>query len=451
MGYFPSEVKPEGHSAHLKRLARGQKRTATQDGGRRVATLPDAGAGPLGNNTKSQAAFEVRESQNPESIQRFTLDDSRREYVQVVDRNDAVVVARQARYAAQSAATRLLFRSLTPRESQWRVTGCARRKIADSVAVLHSSKLSRAHFGNLMICGSVWTCSVCAAKISEARKREIRAATDVHCAGGGFMYMITFTFSHQRNEVISDLLKRFSSARTWMREQRAYKSLRRDLGCIGDIRALEVTHGVKNGWHPHEHGLWLVSRKLTRDQFRRVQADLFALWLAACRRAGLGLPNRKRGVNVIECQSAADYLAKVGREQSWGVGAELAKQHIKNGQAGSMTPFDLLRSYEGGDKHHGALFLEYAQAFFGKRQIIWSKGLKSLFGIEIREDQELAEEEMSDDSVELLKITAAEWRVVISLRNDVRAQILLAAEAGGYDAARLYLDHIIIRDARSPW
>jgi hypothetical protein len=445
LGYFPTEVKPEGHSAHLKRVKlSAAKASGLGDGGRLPHAGPQADE-PLGNNTKSQAALEVREGQNPESIQLFTLDNARREYVQVVTRETALVVARQARYSAQSSATKLLFRSQTPRDSQWRVTGCARRKISDTVAVLHSSKLSRAHYGNLMICGSVWTCSVCAAKISEARKREIRAATDLHIAGGGWMYMVTYTFSHQRNDNINDLLVRLKKARTWLREQRAYKALRRELGCLGDIRALEVTYGAKNGWHPHEHGLWLVGTRFTRDQLRKITSTLFTLWLAACARAGLGAPNRKRGVNVIECQSAADYMAKMGREQTWGVSSELAKQHIKSGRGDSMTPMDLLRSYEIGNKHHGALFVQYAEAFYGKRQIIWSKGLKALFGIEQREDQELAEEELSDDSVEILKITAVEWRAVLSMRYDVRAQVLLAAEAGGYDAARLYLDHVVIR------
>ena len=349
-----------------------------------------ASAERLGNNTKSQAVLTALDDENPDLIQEFTFDERRREYVQRVDVGRAKDTARQARFSAQSSATKLLANLLTPRESQWRVTGCTRRKIGEEVAVLHSPSTGRAHFGNLMICGSVWTCPVCAAKISEGRKAELVTATNAHREAGGALYMVTFTFSHQRHDKLRDLLQRFSAAMKWMREHRAYKDLKRSLGYVGDIRTREITYGDANGWHPHEHGLWLVADQLPRAKLRAMMDVLFSLWSRACARAGLGAPNRKRGVNIVHCMSAADYMAKFGREQTWGVASELSKQHIKTGKAKSMTPFDLLRSYEAGNKQHGALFAEYAQELFGKRQIIWSPGLKAIFGIAIREDQDLA-------------------------------------------------------------
>ena len=36
-----------------------------------------------------------------------------------------------------------------------------------------------------------------------------------------------------------------------MREHRDYKHLRELFDVVGSIRALEVTHGNANGWHPH--------------------------------------------------------------------------------------------------------------------------------------------------------------------------------------------------------
>jgi hypothetical protein len=420
------------------------------------------GGGPsakrLGNNTKSRAAFEARDSENPDCIQGFILDEKRREYVPLVDAESAKITARQARFSAQGSATKLLFSHETPRDTQWRVTGCSRRKIATEVAVLHSAQLGKAHFGNLMICGSVWTCPVCAAKISEGRKQEIKTATDAHRAAGGALYMITHTFSHQRCDDIKDLMKRFSAARQWMRSQRAYKQLRKDMGYVGDIRTLEVTYGDRNGWHPHEHGLWLVADPLTRVQLRRMMNILFVLWERACAKCGLGAPNRKRGVNIIECQSAADYMAKMGREQQWGIASELSKQHIKAGKADRMTAFDLLRSYEAGNKQHGALFIQYAQAFFGKRQIIWSDGLKAIFGILIREDQEIAEDEMCVDAVKVTTLTAYEWRVVLDQPFDVRSIVLQLAEAGqrshettGHDAVRRYIEGLVQRSKLFPF
>lgn len=410
----------------------------------------------LGNNTKSWAAFEARDDENPDVIQRFTLDEARRECVPLIDPQQAANTGRQARFAAQSSASKLLFSQHTPRETQWRVAGCSRRKISDEVAVLHSPTMCKAHYGNLMICGSVWTCPVCAAKISEGRKREIEVATNLHKEAGGHLYMVTHTFSHQRHDDIADLMARFSKARAWMRSHRLYKKLRVEMGYVGDIRTLEVTYGDANGFHPHEHGLWMVADRLTRAQLRRMMSVLFKLWEAACSRAGLGAPNRKRGVNIIECQSAADYMAKFGREQKWGIASELSKAHIKTGKAKSMTPFDLLRSYEAGNKHHGALFVQFANAFFGKRQIVWSPGLKAIFGVAQLEDQELAEETLAPDSGKVTSLSAFEWRVVLHQPRDVRAVLLQIAEGGeasgdgAHDAVRRYIESLVDRSHLVP-
>lgn len=450
MSDISSKVKPDGHAAYLRRVASAVRNPEVPGAGPRVAGTGDPARPGLGNNTKSRAAFDAYCDENPDVIQRFIIDERRREPVQVIADVDAIRAGRQGRYAAQSGATSLLFNHATPRDGQFRVTGCNRRKIGDEVAILHSPLQGKAHYGNLMICGSVWTCPVCAAKISEARKEEIKLATDAHRAAGGFLYMVTHTFAHTRSDDLVDQLKRFGQARQWMRAHRAYKQLRRDLGYVGDIRAIEVTFGENNGWHPHEHGLWFVCDKLSRVQLRQMMNTLFTLWHEACSRAGLGLPNRKRGVNIIECQSAADYMAKMGREQKWGIASELSKQHIKVGKEKGLTPFDLLRSYLEGNKRHGVLFISYAKAFFGKRQIMWSKGLKAIFLIQDIDDQQHAEETLAPDSREVLRLSPYEWRVVLDQPYDVRALVLHLAEAGeadgpggGVSAVRIYVDRLV--------
>lgn len=467
MSYFPTEVKPTGLDAYARRVSRvarqkAQAADAPPARSEREDSRDDGSAERLGNNTKLQAALEVYEHDNPDCIQRFTLDDERREYVEVISDEAKQITARQARFSAQSSAARLLHGVPNPRSAkvsdekedapaQWRVTGCSRRKIAEEVSVLHSPSIKKAHFGNLMICGSVWTCPVCSAKVSEARKQEIKVASDLHCAAGGHMYMVSLTFSHQRNDVIDAMLRKFSQARTWMRAHRDFKTMRRDLGFVGDIRALEVTYGDKNGWHPHEHGLWLVADALTDSQLRSMMKVIFKLWHKACGKFGLGLPNRKRGVNIKKAISAADYMAKTGREQHWGVSSELSKQHVKTGKANGMTPFDLLRSYEAGNKQHGALFIEYANAFFGKQQIRWSKGLKAIFGIAIMEDQELAEQVISEDAAVVFSISAYEWRVILHQPYDVRAQVLLLAEIGGPGGAQAYIKRLVDKSDLVPF
>lgn len=454
------DVAPEGFSGYVRRLVRAHANLCAIEDAPVVdaARAPASAAGGLGNNTKSQAALEVRDHENYDVIQRLTLDEARREYVAEIDSAGHQKLARQARFSAQSSATKLLAKQETPRDGQWRVTGCARRKVADDVAVLYSPSLDRAHFGNLMICGSVWTCPVCAAKISETRKFEIRSAVDQHCASGGVCYLITNTFSHQRHEAVGQLVKAFGSALTWMRGLRAYKAVMKSIGLIGDIRTLEVKHGEANGWHPHEHILVFVPAKLSRQVERDLKAELFRLWLRACVKFQLGAPNRKHGIDVRHVTSAADYMAKFGREETWGIASEMAKQHSKVGSAKSMTPFDLLRSYEAGNKRHGALFSEFAAAFFGKQQIRWSKGLKAIFGVAVVDDQDIAEHEQAVDARQSGKLNAFEWRVVLHQPFDVRALVLQLAEAGWRDApldpfaaVRRYVDGLVRRSELVPF
>ncbi|MGX4644445.1 hypothetical protein, partial [Massilia sp. SYSU DXS3249] len=86
--------------------------------------------------------------------------------------------------------------------------------------------------------------------------------------------------------------------------------------------------------------------------------------------------------------------------------------------------------------------VQFANAFFGKRQIIWSDGLKQLFGIEQKTDEELAVEE-AEDARELLRITGAQWRCVLHQKYEVRQIILELAENGGCEAVSLYLDTLM--------
>src|SRR5438552_1083589 len=75
---------------------------------------------------------------------------------------------RQVRWQLQREA-----RALLPHE---RVAFCMRRIQATTVDVFYSPQHQSAHYGGLMVCGSVWVCPLCAAKISERRRAELEQA-----------------------------------------------------------------------------------------------------------------------------------------------------------------------------------------------------------------------------------------------------------------------------------
>lgn len=380
-------------------------------------------------------------------IQRFRFVEKRREWVPVSDADGA----RFERFALQGVARNVLSDCPHPRgENVWRVCSCLRKRVGQDVRVLYSPAVSRAHYGNLSICGSVWTCPVCGAKISERRKTEIEHVAQVHLDAGGHLYMVTLTFAHQRTDDLKAMIGD-SKARTGLRgalarfrNARGYKANAEMIGLVGLIRNLEVTHSNRNGWHPHLHELWFVPRKLSRQELRFLSSEIFSVWRRSCVAVGLGEPNRKHGVKVDLALNPAEYLQKWGREQSWGIGSELTKSHLKHSKdAKGATPFDLLRAVSGDNAnytkaHATGLFRQYAKAFFGARQCFWTPGLKEAFGVEEMTDEELAEAE-EQDAKELCTIDKDEWRRVLSQPYDVRATILKLAETGGADAVRSFV------------
>lgn len=398
----------------------------TSDG----AGLPsDRAGGTLVKIAKSSDTF--REVICPETgeIQRFQRDLKRNEYVLENEPTNA----RFNRFLLQGSARRLL--------PGHRITKCIRRitNVTGDVAILKSQENGKCHFGGLQTCGSVWACPVCAAKISERRKLEVRNALDTHLAAGGGVEMITLTFPHARTDVLSVLMERLRLAMTVLKRGRSYRSVRKIFESVGSIRALEVTWGEANGWHPHFHEIWFFAKPLTVSQRRLVKNLMFDGWASACLKAGFPAPNRKRGVHIQPAESAADYIAKFGTEPRWEAASELTKQHVKKSRdSKGRTPFDLLRDYAEGDARGGALFAEYVAAFHGFRQLYWSNGLKAMFGVAELTDDEIAALQ-EEKSKPVIRINVEDWRRVLNMAFDARATLLTLAENGGHDAVQTFL------------
>lgn len=381
----------------------------------------------------SRQIIEVVDEKTGE-IQRFRLDHRRGEYVQMLEADEA----RFNRFALQRSAAKLL--------PNHRVSKCLHNLTAKDgeVAVLLSKEHRKAHYSGLQTCGCVWVCNCCNTKVSERRKLEARHAIDTHLAAGGGVYMVTWTFPHDRFDVLKDMMQRLRFAKKKVSSHRTYSELRKHFDHIGTIRALEVTHGNKNGWHPHFHEIWLFSRVLTPAELEVFRSALFKVWKASCNGAGLPEPSEDHGIHVQPAESAAEYIAKWGVEPKWEASSELTKANSKRSRSPKTkgrTPFDLLRSYAEGDSRAGALFVEFSEAFAGFAQLYWSQGLKTLFGINDMTDDEIAAQE-EDSAVELGRIKADQWRRVLKQPFEARALILKLAESGGWESVELYLSSL---------
>lgn len=163
------------------------------------------------------------------------------------------------------------------------------------------------------------------------------------------------------------------------------------LGYVGRVVATEVTWSWDNGWHPHFHILMFFEQELFNGG-QGLRTFLANEWVNACRKAGLKLPTLEHGVDLQDGSYADQYVTK------WGLESEVTKGHLKKGREDSLTPFDLLRQSIELPKY-GFLFREFADAFKGKKQLFWSKGLKELLGIESKTDEEILEETDKDSIV----------------------------------------------------
>ena len=144
--------------------------------------------------------------------------------------------------------------------------------------------------------------------------------------------------------------------------------------------------------------------------------------LPSCRRA------RQFGAafQVQGATAAGNYVGK------WGAAEELALSGKKSGRAG-RSPFQLLADYaDQNDARAGALFAEFAGVFKGRRQLVWSPGLKKLAGIDEVSDEQAAEDavRMADESKhdeQVGHFTPKGWSVV----RRHRAALLKFAELAG--------------------
>ena len=284
-----------------------------------------------------------------------------------------------------------------------------------------------ASFDGVQRCGSVWHCPVCGKVISARRRDEMNTALSVVRAAGGFPVLMTLTARHGRRNALADLLDRMKRALRRMRQRRDWKAFRAKYSGL-TITATEVTHGFRNGWHPHFHILVMVSGVDDEPEAVDVVEALRGAWMSAM--TAEGLSGNGAAFDVRGAGAAGDYVAK------WGAAEELAFGDAKEARKGNRTPLQLLDAATDGDAEARRLWAEYAAAFKGRRQLVWSDGLKAACGIGEVEDGEAAGDELADEPQEAFRIDGEEWRCRGRYR---RGHILTATERGGAEAGKAAL------------
>lgn len=347
---------------------------------------------------------------------------------QAREARDAAKLARLGRFAHKATAAHLIEKH--DAKLGRRISDCCRVAHSDTVelqAVKRPDGSTGSAFCGLVTCSSVWACPVCSARISEARKGELNHALAWARGAGHGVVMLTLTARHKASTELRPFLNDLKDAMKALRQSKGWRSL----GLVGTIGATEVSHGA-NGWHPHGH--WLLILPASAGDPVEAVERLRERWLACL--AKLGRDGNQAAFHVQPASAAGEYVAK------WGAGEELALSGRKLGRKGSRSPWQLLADAREGDKRAARLFVEYALAFKGKRQLHWSQGLKALCGLnEVPDDEADADAQAERVTVRTWFGSSEVWRSarlrMCALRDAVEdGGSLDAAEFGPADAVR---------------
>lgn len=336
--------------------------------------------------------------------------------------HEPMLNARKAKCRKQVTA-----RTVLPREN--RINFCCMRGLFSNGENFHPEvHLTAAGVATLhktARCAQVWVCPICSAQISARRAAELQGAVDQWVEDGGDVVLLTLTHHHDRNDDLADLMAAQADATQGFWRQ---GSLRRTLnlaGLVGRVSGLEVTYGLKTGWHPHRHVVMFIDRLSEEDKCRFAKR-LKKYWQNACERAGLKA-SYEHGADVrFGHQAAGKYTAKFG--------LEVTLNHAKNQKGDRFSPWALLDYIdETGEAWAVDRFREYAQVMKGRRQLSWSRGLKERFGVdEVSDEDACGEQEESTSTPVLVLPGDTLMRLRTSKLGDLLPELLMLVEKKDY-------------------
>jgi hypothetical protein len=241
--------------------------------------------------------------------------------------------------------------------------------------------------------------------------------------------MVTLTFQHDREDKLTELRRSFCDGRYALKTGKAWTLFRKRWGMVGSTSSTETTYGLSNGFHLHDHSLYLLesipdTQELREDLSRRFEKIMRDLGRYVSPEIGVHVRTTDKG--------AADYISK------WGAAFEMTKATVKDGRGiKHYNMFEILYLAGTGVTWAAAVFREYAEAMRGVNQIRWSPGLRRLLGLGIQPtDAELVEAVEEDDRL-LASLTLKQWGIV--LKREKRGELIEVASSGDHGLLRAYL------------
>ena len=311
---------------------------------------------------------------------------------------------------------------------------------AQGVGIWKSTEHKSSHFGGLVSCGSIWHCAVCSAKISNRRKAELVLATTRNNEQGGFSGLLTATVPHVSSEACETVLKNLQKLFTGMNSGKASVLFNAKHSILGQIRALEFTHGF-NGWHPHIHSLVFSQNQIC---WENVGDEFYRRW-AKSAKSNFGWELPRQSIDFRGGERAARYVSK------WGVEDELTSGMQKKGKNESRSPWGLLSDYAGGCQASGEKWKEFATSvsrqepgsarLISTRQLVWSRGLKDIFRINEVTDEEIAASQ-EEPAILLGTLSFEDWVKVLNQDFEARPVLLQIAALGSMQDVQNFVNQL---------
>lgn len=211
-------------------------------------------------------------------------------------------------------------------------------------------------FGNVVHCGSVWVCPVCAYKKMKIRQEEIREIMKLHINSDCSFYFVTLTIRHQLNQPLTVLINSLQAAWKKITKERKLKPL---FKAANFIQTLEIRHSELTGWSPHYH---IVFMSPDEEKVKPLFDSLIHSWIE---KTGSNMAGQKV-IKANDAETLSDYITKIS------LAYEMTQGQTKTGKKGdSLSYFDMLKS----PFEYRKKIEEYSAATKGVRSLRKSKGL----------------------------------------------------------------------------
>lgn len=288
---------------------------------------------------------------------------------------------------------------------------CGTRSKKVGVFVRNRRGNGRACFSGLTRCGSVWSCPVCSARLWAARRDELGAVVAGALSEGLQVGMVTLTLRHDSASALPELLDGLAAGWRSSQQSRRVREASKALGVVGFVRRTEITHGHRNGWHPHLHILIVAANDQTEVSTELPWTELLwnefadALreqWIASAESLGLKAPSAARGLHLKVFdfagssrrsgseEIASRYLTKGG--SFLGAVGEFVDSDGKRAKNHNRTSWELLAAAMSGRRSARERWGVYEQATKGRRPWAVSASLRQLAARHPqKEEEELTE------------------------------------------------------------